>query len=426
MPADNRHLTRRHQTWYVAVEVPPSLQPVLGRRIVRSLKTRDVRVARAKRYAAVAAIQATIAEARQSGSTPLLREAEGWRESILAARRGAVAVATPDPDVDQEGEVRDLMLERVDELLAEGRRADAKLLHDVATGTAIAPHVEPWLAEGGTHRQALADKTKIERRKAIRDLVAWLEREGIGATISAVTRTVAADYVTRSLKASGRKPRTLAKTVHTLLGFWAWLRDREIAPETGRNPWERLAPHAPVVSGPQDGAERAFTADEMLLLFKAPPDATLADFMRVAALTGMRREEIARLTVKDCQGNVFMVQAGKTASARRRVPIHSALATLVAKRCAGKPPTAFLFPDVTGNSRGRGDAIGKRFGNYRERLGIDEGEERRSLVNFHSFRRWFVTEAVNAGQPQRVVSMVVGHKEGFAGITLGTYWRGCG
>jgi hypothetical protein len=45
-------------------------------------------------------------------------------------------------------------------------------------------------------------------------------------------------------------------------------------------------------------------------------------------------------------------------------------------------------------------------------------------VNFHSFRRWFVSRALDAAQPQRVVSMVVGHKEGFEGITVASYWRG--
>jgi integrase len=424
MPADNKHLTRRHHTWYVVVEVPPSLQQSLGRRITRSLKTRDIREARAKRYAAVAAIQSIIAEARQSGPTPVLREAEGWRESILAARRGAVMVHTNDPLVDQEGEVRGLMLDRVDELVAGGRAADAKLLHDVATGAAITPHIDAWLAAGGTKRLPLAEKTKHERRKALHDFTAWLNTEGHGATLGAVTRTVAAAYVSGPLRASGLKPATVAKTVSTLFGFWKWLRDMEIAPETGRNPWERLSPPAPVRSGPQEGTERALTADEMRKLFAAPPTATLGDFMRVAALSGLRREEIACLTVKDCADGMFIVQAGKTASSRRRVPIHSALAAIVAKRCAGKPGTAFLFPDVTANKRGRGDAIGKRFARHRESLGIAEGDERRSLVNFHSFRRWFISEALDAGQPPRVVSMVAGHREGFAGITLGTYWRG--
>jgi hypothetical protein len=56
--------------------------------------------------------------------------------------------------------------------------------------------------------------------------------------------------------------------------------------------------------------------------------------------------------------------------------------------------------------------------------GIQEGNGRRSRVNFHSLRRWFITTAINAGQPTHIVSLVVGHKEGRKGMTLGRYWQG--
>jgi hypothetical protein len=69
-----------------------------------------------------------------------------------------------------------------------------------------------------------------------------------------------------------------------------------------------------------------------------------------------------------------------------------------------------------------GDA--ELFTRYRRSLGIQDGEGRRSLVNFHSWRRWFVTKAVNAGQPAHIVALVVGHKEGRKGMTLGRYWQG--
>ncbi len=50
--------------------------------------------------------------------------------------------------------------------------------------------------------------------------------------------------------------------------------------------------------------------------------------------------------------------------------------------------------------------------------------QRRSLVNFHSFRRWFVTEAQRAGVPESTIASVVGHEEGRRSITLGVYSDG--
>ena len=64
------------------------------------------------------------------------------------------------------------------------------------------------------------------------------------------------------------------------------------------------------------------------------------------------------------------------------------------------------------------------FTEYRRSVGVDDMVEgkRRSLVNFHSFRRWFITEAERADQPENIIAAVVGHKR--QGMTLGTYSAG--
>ena len=48
--------------------------------------------------------------------------------------------------------------------------------------------------------------------------------------------------------------------------------------------------------------------------------------------------------------------------------------------------------------------------------------KRRVLTNFHSFRRWFITEAEWAGAPPHVIMSIVGHKH--PGMTLGVYSGG--
>jgi integrase len=48
--------------------------------------------------------------------------------------------------------------------------------------------------------------------------------------------------------------------------------------------------------------------------------------------------------------------------------------------------------------------------------------KRRSLVNFHSFRRWFTTKAERAGNRDTLIAAIVGHKR--AGMTLGRYSEG--
>jgi integrase len=128
--------------------------------------------------------------------------------------------------------------------------------------------------------------------------------------------------------------------------------------------------------------------------------------------------------VADCAGGVFVVRSGKTAAAARRVPIHSALSAMVEGRLKGKRTDAYLFHELRSGTFDRTDPLGKAFTRYRRNLGIQEGAGRRSMVNFHSFRGWFVTTAINAGCVPHMVSLVVGHSEGREGMTKGRYWAG--
>lgn len=56
-----------------------------------------------------------------------------------------------------------------------------------------------------------------------------------------------------------------------------------------------------------------------------------------------------------------------------------------------------MGPDAS-PSQQRSNKAGKAFKSYREKLGVRDKVQgvRRSRVNFHSFRRWFITEAERA------------------------------
>lgn len=68
--------------------------------------------------------------------------------------------------------------------------------------------------------------------------------------------------------------------------------------------------------------------------------------------------------------------------------------------------------------------LSKQFTRYRRLLGVDDRApgQRRSLVNFHSFRRWFVTAAERAHQPPHIFQAVIGHSR--AGLALNVYSDG--
>lgn len=71
--------------------------------------------------------------------------------------------------------------------------------------------------------------------------------------------------------------------------------------------------------------------------------------------------------------------------------------------------------------RERSFKTSNHFTDYRRAVGVDEvvPGARRARVNFHSFRRWFVSRMEQAGVDGDLVSAIVGHQRG--SITLDTY-----
>ena len=162
----------------------------------------------------------------------------------------------------------------------------------------------------------------------------------------------------------------------------------------------------------------------MIILLAGNAKQELADAIRVAALSGMRMEEIYRLTVADCAGGNFNIRRSKTMAGVRLVPIHSALSEIVARRMEGKLPAKYFFHEAAADRRVRSANLSHTFTSYRQSVGVHEKKAgfRQSHVDFHSLRRWFVTKARNAGIDRAVVAAVVGHEAG--NLTDDTYSGG--
>jgi hypothetical protein len=125
----------------------------------------------------------------------------------------------------------------------------------------------------------------------------------------------------------------------------------------------------------------------------------------VAALSGMRIEEIYRST--DCGGlsdKSFRARHAKTRVRVRRVPVHSALAAIVTRRCEGKPVNAFLFhePGPVRDGRERSMVLSKRFGRHRQALGVHE------TVDGARHSRWTSTPGAAGSSPPPVTPALTG------------------
>lgn len=264
-------------------------------------------------------------------------------------------------------------------------------------------------------------RTKSDSSRAIAALEDWCKKCRLPFVIEAITRRRAGQFI-GDLAASTERPltnRTINKYLSCLSQFWFWLENS--------SPWSRQS--LPKVQPVEDEKERPFTDEEMIKLFAGEPNQSyLKDVMLIGALTGARIDAIVSLKRKDItdSGN-FRFKPQKRERGSREVPIHSALKSIVERLMDGKRPDDDLFPEcppvAADKPQERSMPAVKAFTYYRRTIGVTDAVEgkRRDRINFHSFRRWFVTKAIQAGQAELTVQIVVGHKPQsvVAGVYLG-------
>ncbi len=177
-----------------------------------------------------------------------------------------------------------------------------------------------------------------------------------------------------------------------------------------------------------------FTNDELTAIFSKdyPAKFNKPDlyWLPVLALfTGARREELASLhvsNVKTVDGvPCIQIEGGKTADARRLLPVHPQLVAMDFMEYAKHVQSMgveFLFPYLVDGANGRGKNAGRQFANWLEKLKIID-----SRKVFHSFRHTVTTRLHATGANPAHVMQITGHK-GEMGQTVhfGTYTHDVG
>lgn len=427
---DTQYLEQKSGKWRVTVAVPRELQKELGTRLKRPLNTDSLAVANRLKWAVVAELKAAISGAASAtGKDRLTQEAIGLAalvakakseeeredlDDVIASRAEEIAGKPIGRDFDPETGEPVPVLDPQREQQAEAFMAVAR-----GKATPIAYYHDAYCAGLRVKARTLADD-----HRAIKYLAAWCEENDISQTVQAINRKIAVRFADDLGKLTGGlQPRTLNKYLLRLSRYWQWLTYREHA---SSNVWEKVTVAVP--DTPHDEEERPFTDDEMKKLLEGPATQAMQDLMRLGALTGARLDPIVDLKVKDCEGGLFVFKPQKREKKPRAVPIHPDLAEIVRRRTEGKAPDDDVFPEwpepARGSLRERSFKASNAFTDYRREVGVDHviPGKRRSLVNFHSFRRWFITKAERADQMESIIAAVVGHKRG--SITLDRYSAG--
>lgn len=431
---DRQYLEEHRGKWRVSVAVPKALQTRLGAsRLKHPLNTDSLTIANQLKWPIVNEIRARIAEAAAADGGGDLRSiaAEFHRQrqraatdSELDAIDTGIAVTIDAVLGKPIGVDVDPITGEEEPLFDPGKAKQAQRFARMVDGKAT-----PFDELHGQYMGQLQVKprTKADDERAIKLLKRWCDEQDVEPFLQSFPTKKAAVRFVDGLQALEPKlsPVTLNKYINRLSRFWQWLEKRE---EVAADVWRGLALAPPPVA--HDEKERPFTNDEMVKLLSGEATQAMHDLMRIAALTGCRLDPIVCLRVRDCRKDgVFIFKPQKKEKAERLCPIHSDLKEIVERRTKDKQPDDPFFPEWPGpqkaeTKRERSFKTSNEFTAYARSIGVREELEgrRRSLINFHSFRRWFITQAERAGQPETLIATVVGHKR--QGMTFGVYSAG--
>ncbi|WP_348640021.1 tyrosine-type recombinase/integrase [Rhizobium sp. FKL33] len=433
--------------WRVSVPVPRELVSVLGKtRLKRSLETHSQMEAERRKHSVLADFFKLIEDARRGQVEKVKAVLEASKTETrndpvgLALRIREELVRVP-----EDSPLKDELLDGVS-IIAEDllgreidfdpvteepvydplREAKADLFVKIATGKAT-PLREPLQRFYG--EVSWSPRTKLDCDRALELLQSWCESEHVVFTVESITRKRAGQFI-GALSANKERPltnRTINKYLSCLSKYWQWLGARGLADDE-KTPWKGQS--LPKIKPKEDEEERPFTDDEVLRLLKGKPNqGYLKPLMLIGALTGARIDAVISLRRKDItEDGCIRFKAQKRERNSRLVPIHPDLRPVIDDLIKGKQSDDDLFPECPAvaedKPQERSMPAVKAFGYYRKSIGVTDKVEgkRRDRINFHSFRRWFVTKALQAGQPELVVQLVVGHKP--QSVTTSVYLGG--
>jgi integrase len=262
----------------------------------------------------------------------------------------------------------------------------------VRRGPGTAPRILDMAEKCIADRTSLTQKTRDHTRTSMR----LLSEHCDDCHFDTLDRATVASWV-QAMVAKGLAPGTVNSHRSKASSVWQWAQDTGLIADTAVSPFTRLWRKVS-----DESMWVPFTTAELQKLVKPSP---IRWHILAALFSGMRASEIVNAKVEQ-QGKAwcFIIGKGKTASAKRIIPVH---------------PTLLKLGFIDHHTElGKLSLLSKRFTVWRRSQGITE--ERKKL---HSLRKNFVEALERAGVPDPTISLLVGHK-GKRGFTLSRYSPG--
>ena len=402
-----KFLLKQRQGWYAVLEIPKALRNHFGKvRFKHSLETDSLSIANSRVLPVIAEWkqQIAIAKGLEIGSND---EFLANLQSVRHQTQQLKAKGIPDHEIV-------MAQEEVAMSEALGPNNDYGgdyTLYDtvsVAHGSAILlrEHVDDFLAS-----RDVAPKTADMQR---RDLMLFVKQFHYAhdATKAKVRQWVNVALGTEQ----GLSLATRRRMISPASVYWDYLENNK-----GLNlpsPFVKVLPPKPKrrTKASIQAMRKSFRVDDYQKLISACDNDTLKDLITLGAYTGCRIDELCALKIETVFNDKIEITDAKTEAGWRTVPIHPHI-TQTVTRLVDMSEDGYLLSGLSFNKYGnRSNAIGKRFGRLKKRLGYGTD------YVFHSLRKGFATQLENANVPVTVVARLMGHE--VEGQTFGNYSDG--
>jgi integrase len=399
------HIELCRNVYFATLKVPKHLRERLGKtKFKRTLGTGDKRRAQELAKPLVALWKAQL---RQADGEPeaVKDEALRWREALSELRRAG--------DESNAEAVEGLIVDKAEDIEQRQDLAAAQEFASVALGysTPSRLHFDAWVAS----IEHLVPKARDQYKADVRLLTESFQ------TLEAMTPQALRQW-TEAITTRGQapvSPSSLKRMVSCWRSYWSYLQGQNIVPAESKPFGLIRLPRKGKAGGASKGGWLPFPAVDVPKLAAASKeagDSPLADLISLAAYTGARIEELCSLEWKHVQEDSFRIIDAKTPAGIREVPIHPALQPLLVQ-LRKEAKDGYVLAGLTFNKYGdRSNAIGKRFGRLKVKLGYGDQHV------FHSFRKTLVTLLEDAGVSENLAADIVGHEK--PRITYGLYSGG--
>lgn len=393
----SNHILLQRKCWYARLVIPAELRPHYnGKRELKStLQTSDKKVAELKAMRLVSEWKLQFEALRGSPTA-----AQELASAVLLQPEGKIYSETGMSDKDHQ-------IDFEADLLPDSQK---RAYYAIATGRAIPTllyldkFLNQWAVEQKTKDMA---KTAIKR---VADTFTTLEM----ISIPLIYQMIDEDTNSKATK---------EKNYGFVRQYFKYLKRMQVITPDKPNPFEGLDFRQANKVANSGNKRIAFKSTEVKQLMKAASDKgdeQLISIIQIAAFTGARIEELCSLKATDVitvnKVRCLNITDAKTEAGNREVPIHPTISELI-KQLSRETKDGYLLSGLTFNKyNDRSNAIGKRFGNLKKRLGFG-----RSHV-FHCFRNTVATLLENAGVPEGVAADIVGHEK--KTMTYGLYSGG--